>query len=104
MERVNEEIKRRTDAVGVFPNAAALLRLAGSVLVEHSPSADADGAPSEWETGERRYVSEAWMLEHATLNTPVEVIDEAVILEPGGTCLGRERDLWPEPRFRPPIP
>jgi transposase-like protein len=32
--RVNKEIKRRIDVVGVFPNPAALLRLAGSVLIE----------------------------------------------------------------------
>jgi putative transposase len=57
--------------VGVFPNPAALLRLAGSVLIEQH---------DEWEAGERRYFSEASMLELATMNNPVEVIAEAVIL------------------------
>jgi len=71
LERVNKEIKRRTDVVGVFPNPAALLRLAGSVLIEQH---------DEWEAGERRYFSESSMLELTTMNNPVEVIDEAVIL------------------------
>jgi putative transposase len=52
LERLNKEIKRRTDVVGVFPNPEALLRLAGAVLVE---------AHDEWQTGDRRYLAEGSM-------------------------------------------
>jgi transposase-like protein len=48
LERVDREIGRRSDALGIFPNDAALLRLAGMLLIEQN---------DEWLVG-RRYLSE----------------------------------------------
>jgi len=68
LERVHKEIKRRSNVVGIFPDDQSVLRLVGAVLAE---------VHDDWQTTDRRYLSEGSMKligqqpkEVATRDTP----------------------------------
>ena len=50
LERLNREVKRRTKVIGIFPNAASAVRLAGAMLMEEN---------DRWEGARKAYYSPA---------------------------------------------
>jgi putative transposase len=64
LERLNGEIKRRTDVVGIFPNEAAIRRLVGAILLEQN---------DEWAVQRARYM---------TLETMAPMSDDLLVSLP----------------------
>ncbi len=64
LERVNGEIKRRTEVVGIFPNEASIVRLVGAILLEQN---------DEWAVQRARYM---------TLETMAPLSDDAPVSLP----------------------
>jgi putative transposase len=64
LERLNGEVKRRTEVVGIFPNEGAITRLVGAILLEQN---------DEWSVQRARYM---------TLETMAPMRDDLTLMLP----------------------